>query len=320
MTEEKKRPLVILTGPTAVGKTALSVRLAKKIGAEIISADSMQVYKGMDIGSAKVSREEMEGVPHYLIDVLEPTEPFHVVRFQELAREAMEQIYKAGHIPLIAGGTGFYIQALAYAIDFTDSAEDGGFREELERLADEKGNDYLYRLLEEADPEYAAQNHPNNRKRVIRALEYIRQTGEKFSLHNEQERQKASPYQLAYFVLTMDRARLYGRIDRRIDQMLADGLVDEVRGLMEKGCRRGMTSMQGLGYQEILDYLSGEKTLEEAVETLKRDTRHYAKRQLTWLRRERDVIWVDKDRFRDEADILDFMVNALRQKGMIENG
>ncbi len=319
MTVKEKKPLVILTGPTAVGKTALSVRLARKIGGEIISADSMQVYRGMDIGSAKVSREEMEGIPHYLIDVLDPREPFHVAGFQEMAREAMEKIYAAGHIPVIVGGTGFYIQALVYDIDFTETAEDRGYRAELERTAEEKGNGWLYRQLEEADPEYAAQNHPNNRKRIIRALEYIHLTGEKFSLHNEEERGKESPYQFAYFVLTMDRDRLYQRINIRIDQMMEAGLVDEVRRLMEMGCRRGMTSMQGLGYKEILDCLAGETTLDEAVEILKRDTRHYAKRQLTWFRRERDVIWVDKDQFSGDEAILEFITEQLKWKGIIKH-
>ena len=287
-----KQPLIVLTGPTAVGKTALSIRLAKAIGGEIISADSMQVYRRMDIGSAKVTKNEMEGVAHHLIDVLEPEEDFNVVAFQRMAKEAMKQICGNGHIPIVAGGTGFYIQALLYDIDFKENEEGSPFRRELEELAAEKGEEapaILHAILSEADPEAAAQIHANNMKRVIRAIEYYRQTGEKISHHNQMEREKKSPYDFLYYVITTDRSQLYDRIDRRVDLMMERGLVDEVRMLRERGCHRGQTSMQGLVYKEILDYLDGECSLTDAVNTLKRDTRHFAKRQLTWFRRERDV-------------------------------
>ncbi|MDY3918951.1 MAG: tRNA (adenosine(37)-N6)-dimethylallyltransferase MiaA, partial [Candidatus Limivivens sp.] len=292
-----KQPFIILTGPTAVGKTELSIALAKAAGGEIISADSMQVYRGMDIGSAKIRPEEMQGVPHYLIDILEPSEEFHVVSFQQYAREAMEEIRSHGKIPILTGGTGFYIQAVLYDIDFTEHGSEESYRKSLERLAAEQGSSVLHAMLKEVDPGSAAQIHPNNSKRLIRALEYYKETGEPISKHNEQERQKESPYNFCYFVLNDDRARLYERIDRRVDRMLAEGLVDEVRHLKEKGCTREMVAMQGLGYKEILDYLDGKTTLEEAVYILKRDTRHFAKRQLTWFRRERDVIWVNKQDF-----------------------
>ena len=290
-----KKPLIVLTGPTAVGKTSLSIALAKAADAEIISADSMQVYKHMDIGSsAKITEEEMEGVPHYLIDVLEPSEEFHVVRFQKMAKEAMEKIYSKEKIPILTGGTGFYIQAVVKDIDFSQDTEKSSVRAELEKTAEEKGGAYLHQLLEQKDPESAQKIHPNNIKRVIRALEYYELTGEKISLHNEREGEKLSPYNTAYFVLNDRRDRLYERIDRRVDQMLEKGLVEEVRRLAQMGYTRDMVSMQGLGYKEILAYLEGECTLEEAVYILKRDTRHFAKRQLTWFRREKDVIWVNK--------------------------
>lgn len=314
----EKKPLIILTGPTAAGKTALSISLAKAAGGEIVSADSMQVYKGMDIGSAKIRREEMQGVLHYLIDVLEPSEEFHVVRFQQMAVQAMEKIWEKGKIPILTGGTGFYIQAVLYAIDFTENGGNDGYRAELQQTAKEQGVEVLHRKLEEVDPASAEIIHANNVKRVIRALEYYHQTGEPISAHNQKERQKESPYTFAYFVLNDRRDRLYGRIDQRVDEMLEQGLVEEVRALKEKGFHRGMVSMQGLGYKEIMEYLDGECTLEEAVYKLKRDTRHFAKRQLTWFRRERDVIWIDKEAFSyRDADILDKMLDILREKQMI---
>ena len=310
-----KEPLIILTGPTAVGKTALSLSLAERVNGEIISADSMQVYRGMDIGSAKIMPEEQKGIPHHLIDVLDPDEEFHVVRFQEMAKEAMEKIYANNHIPVVVGGTGFYIQALLYDIDFTESGEDDSYRRELETYAKEQGAEKLHEKLKEVDPISAEKIHANNVKRVIRALEYYKQTGEPISRHNEQERQKESPYAFAYFVLNDKRDRLYQRIDARIDEMLLEGLVAEVEKLKEKGCHRGMVSMQGLGYKEILEYLDGECTLEEAVYKLKRDTRHFAKRQITWFKRERDVIWVDKDAFEyDEEKILQYMLAVLQER------
>ena len=310
-----KRPLIILTGPTAVGKTKASIGLAKALNGEIISADSMQVYKYMDIGSAKIRPVEMQGVKHYLIDELEPDEEFHVVRFQQMAKEAMEEIYVKGKIPIVVGGTGFYIQALLYDIDFTESNEDNTYRQELEQLVNEKGAEHLHDMLREVDPVSANTIHANNVKRAIRALEFFRQTGEKISEHNEKERVKESPYDFCYFVLNDEREKLYNRINLRIDQMLEEGLVGEVQSLKDKGYTRDMVSMQGLGYKEILDYLNGECTLEDAIYILKRDTRHFAKRQLTWFRRERDVIWVDKPSYNyDEDKILEAMLKSIRER------
>lgn len=309
-----KKPLIILTGPTAVGKTKLSIQLAKAIGGEIISADSMQVYRGMDIGSAKVTKEEMEGIPHYLIDVLNPNEEFHVVRFQQMAKKALEEIYAKGKIPIVAGGTGFYIQALLYDIDFTENEEDQSYRQELEHLAKEKGAEYLHQMLRKVDEKSAEVIHANNVKRVIRALEFYRHTGTKISEHNEKERSKESPYDFCYFVLNDDRSKLYERINLRIDKMLKEGLVEEVKALKEQGFTKDMVAMQGLGYKEILDYLSGNTSFEEAIYILKRDTRHFAKRQLTWFKRERNVIWVNKEEFNYEEDrILDFLIEQIKK-------
>ncbi len=310
-----KKPLIILTGPTAVGKTKASIGLAKALNGEIISADSMQVYKHMDIGSAKIRPEEMQGIKHYLIDELEPDEEFHVVRFQEMAKKALEEIYAKNKIPIVVGGTGFYIQALLYDIDFTENEEDTEYRKELEQLAAEKGADALHEMLRKVDPESAEAIHANNVKRVIRALEFHKQTGEKISEHNEQERAKSSPYDFCYFVLNDERERLYERINLRIDLMLEEGLVEEVNSLKELGYTKDMVSMQGLGYKEILDYLNGNCTLEEAIYILKRDTRHFAKRQLTWFRRERDVIWVSKNEHNyDEDKILNVMLDHIQER------
>ena len=308
----KKKPLVVLTGPTAAGKTKASIELAKAIGGEIISADSMQVYKYMDIGSAKIRPEEMQGVSHFLVDVLEPTEEFNVVRFKEMATEAMEEIYQRGHIPIIVGGTGFYIQSVLYDIDFTKQDNDQAYREELEAYAKEHGAQALHDKLRQVDEKAASEIHANNIKRVIRALEYYRQTGQKISEHNEKEREKESPYEFFYFVLTDERETLYERIDKRVDQMIEEGLVEEVKHLKEMGCTRDLVSMQGLGYKEILDYLDGFCTLDEAVYKIKRDTRHFAKRQLTWFRRERKVRWIDKSEFEhDEVKIINEMLKQM---------
>ena len=312
---KKKQPLVILTGPTAAGKTALSLQLAEAIGGEIISADSMQVYRHMDIGSAKIRQEERKGIPHHLIDILEPTEDFNVVIFQKEAKRCIQEIYERGHIPILTGGTGFYIQAILYHIDFTENEEDTAYRKELEKLAEEKGNSFLHKMLAEVDEKSALAIHENNRKRVIRALEFYQMTGKKISEHNEAEREKEAAYNACYFVLTDDRNLLYDRIDRRVDHMIRDGLVEEVASLKKMGCTKEMVSMQGLGYKEILSCLEGDITLDRAIYLIKRDTRHFAKRQLTWFRREKDVIWVPQNEFHyEEPKILAFLLDNLKQR------
>ena len=295
-----KKKLIVIAGPTGVGKTDISIKLAKRIGGSIVSADSMQVYKEMDIGSAKITREEMEGIEHHLIDVLEPTEDFNVCRFKDMADAAISDIYESGKIPILVGGTGFYIQSVLYDIDFDETDEGGEIRAGLERLATDEGADSLWRRLSEVDPESADAIHPNNVKRVIRALEFFELTGKKISEHNRRERAKESPFEYRYFVLNDERSRLYERIDARVDKMIRLGLVDEVRSLKSRGVTRKMTSMQGLGYKEIFSYLEGEISLERAIYLIKRDTRHFAKRQLTWFKRERDVIWLDKSELSEE--------------------
>lgn len=314
-----KKPLIVLTGPTAAGKTHLSIALAKAVNGEIISADSMQVYKYMDIGSAKIRPEEMEGVNHYLVDELLPEEEFHIVKFQQMAKAAMEEIYAKGKVPILVGGTGFYIQAITKDIDFTQAEQEDGYRRELEQLAAEKGNDYLHSMLQEVDPVSAKEIHANNVKRVIRALEFYHQNQSPISVHNQEQKEHETPYNLAYFVLNVPRELLYKRIDDRIDEMLEEGLLEEVEQLKKRGCHRGMVSMQGLGYKEILAYLEGEYPLEEAVRVLKRDTRHFAKRQLTWFRREKETIWINKDEFDYNEDlILERMVEICKDKKILD--
>jgi tRNA dimethylallyltransferase len=302
--EKMNKPLIILTGPTAAGKTKLSIELAKAINGEIISADSMQVYKHMDIGSAKIKPEEMQGIKHYLVDILEPTEDFNIVLFQKYAKQAIAEIYEKGKIPIMVGGTGFYIQSVLYDIDFNKSDEDSELRSELSKIAEEKGNQYLHDMLRECDSKAADLIHANNVKRVIRAMEFYRQTGMKISEHNKTEREKKSAYDSHYFVLNDEREKLYRNIDRRVDIMLEEGLVEEVKNLVNMGCKRDSVAMQGLGYKEIISYLEGEITLEEAIYLIKRDTRHFAKRQLTWFRREKDVVWIEKDKFAYDDDIM----------------
>lgn len=312
-----KKPLVILTGPTAVGKTALSIKLAKAINGEMISADSMQVYRLMDIGTAKIMPEEMEGIPHYLIDVLDPTEDFNVVAFQTMAKEAMAKIYTKGKIPIVVGGTGFYIQSLLYDISFEETVV-SPYRKELTSYYEKNGAHALHEQLKKVDPVSYREIHENNVKRVIRALEFYHDTGYPISEHNVIQRQKESPYNFEYFVLNDDRALLYNRIEERIDIMIRQGLIEEVQNLLNYGCKPDMVSMQGLGYKEIISYLNGEYSLEEAICILKRDTRHFAKRQLTWFRREKEVTWIDKTTFSSESEMLEYMLKQLFQKHIID--
>lgn len=309
-----KQPILVLTGPTAVGKTETSVQLAKAVNGEIISADSMQVYRHMDIGTAKIRQEEMRGIPHYLVDEFEPNEEFNVMIFQKRVKEYLKDIYARHKIPILVGGTGFYIQAVLYDIAFTENQGDDHFRREMQELAKTEGENVLHEKLRQVDPESAESIHPNNVKRVIRALEYYHFTGEKFSVHNEVERQRQSPYQFLYVVLNMDREKLYRRIDQRVDQMMEEGLVKEVESLLAHGYGRNLVSMQGLGYKEIAAALSGECSLSDAVYQIKRDTRHFAKRQLTWFRREREVTMLDKDQFDSTEALVEEIIRLAREK------
>ncbi|MCR4717578.1 MAG: tRNA (adenosine(37)-N6)-dimethylallyltransferase MiaA [Lachnospiraceae bacterium] len=308
--------LIVLTGPTGVGKTALSISLAKRLNASIISADSMQVYKYMDIGTAKIMKEEMQGVDHYLVDCLMPDDEFNVARFKDMAEEAIDEIYKEGKLPIIVGGTGFYIQALLKSVDFDDSKGESKIRAELIAFANEKGNEALFNRLKEIDPVSASRIHPNNVKRVIRAIEFYMESGMPISSHNDKEMDKESKYDYRYFVLTNERELLYKNIELRIDKMLEAGLVDEVKSIMDMGYSRDLVSQQGLGYKEIWSYLLGESSLDEAVDILKRDTRHFAKRQLTWFRREKDVIWLDKQIYKDDEALLNEILNNIKEWNM----
>ena len=316
MTEKEKPMLIVVAGPTASGKSAAAVELARMIGGEIISADSMQVYRYMDIGSAKITKEEMMGVPHYLIDVADPTEEFDVVRYATEAKAAISDIVSRGTIPILCGGTGFYIQAVTRDIDFSETGSLPKYREELTDYAAQHGNTALHEQLKNIDPVSYETIHPNNLKRVIRALEYYKETGMTISAHNEAERQRETPYDLHFFVLNDDRAVLYDRIDRIVDFMMAEGLYDEVMYLRQMGLTRDMVSMQGLGYKEMLDCMDGKYDLDEAVRILKRDSRHYAKRQITWFKREKDAVWIDRADFGgDSIRIAEFMAKSIGVSG-----
>lgn len=305
-------PLLILSGPTAVGKTELSLKLAEAIGGEIISADSMQVYRGMDIGTAKLPESERRGIPHYLIDIINPDEPWDVTRFTGLAEEAISAIRGKGNIPIVVGGTGFYIQALVKGLTFDEEPRDDGYRAVLENTSTEE----LAALLSSVDPASAKTIPVGNRKRMIRAIEYAHYHGEPISALNERQRNQPSPYRYAYFVLTMERAAMYERIDRRVTQMLENGLVDEVRSLLDSGYREDSVAMLGLGYRQLFPYLRGECSLEEAADRIRLETRHFAKRQMTWFRREPDVIFLDKDKYTEE-ELLQQIIVTSREKGII---
>ncbi len=315
----EKQPLIIITGPTAVGKTALSVETALKLDGEIISADSMQVYRGMDIGTAKIKEEEKKGVPHHLIDIIDPDEEFNVTVFKNMAKKCIDDIASRGKIPIIAGGTGFYIQSVLYDVDFTDYDEDkrSEVRMLLEDTLEEKGIDFMYERLKEVDPKYAEVIHKNNIRRVLHGLEYNIMTGNRLSEHNEEQRERTSPYNFLYFVLNDDRAKVYGRINKRVDEMLRDGLADEVRGLLEAGYSRDLQSMQGLGYKEMADYLYGECPYDEAVEIIKRDTRHFAKKQLTWFKRERVTVELNREVLGSDDKILEHILFSAKLRGLI---
>ena len=304
------KDLIVLTGPTAVGKTSLSIALAKAVDGEIISADSMQVYKYMNIGTAKITEEEKGGIPHFLIDELEPDEEFNVTIFKNKVMGYIEDIKSRGKVPIIVGGTGFYIQSVIYDINFNEYGDDSNVRKKYEAMAETLGKSELHKKLALVDREYADSVSYNNVKKVVRALTFFEMTGEKLSEHNKRERERSSPFDFAYFVLTMDRKKLYERIDKRVDLMFDMGLVEEVKALMAKGYDKSLVSMQGIGYKEVIDYLGGKTSLEECIDIIKRDTRHFAKRQLTWFKREKVVTYIDKDEFDAEDKCLKEMLRV----------
>lgn len=304
------KDLIVLTGPTAVGKTSLSIALAKAVDGEIISADSMQVYKYMNIGTAKITEEEKCGIPHFLIDELEPDDEFNVTIFKNKVMGYIEDIKSRGKVPIIVGGTGFYIQSVIYDINFNEYGDDSKVRKKYEAMAETLGKSELHKKLALVDREYADSVSYNNVKKVVRALTFFEMTGEKLSEHNKRERERSSPFDFAYFVLTMDRKKLYERIDKRVDLMFDMGLVEEVKALMAKGYDKSLVSMQGIGYKEVIDYLSDKTSLEECIDIIKRDTRHFAKRQLTWFKREKVVTYIDKDEFDAEDKCLKEMLRV----------
>ena len=306
-----KYKLIILAGPTASGKTAVSVDLAKRIGGEIISADSMQIYRGMDIGTAKITADEMQGVKHYLINVSDPKEDFNIVRFQNMVKCSIEEIKKNGHIPILVGGPGFYIQSIIYDIKFDKEDDNGSIRKVLEEEYDKMGADFMYEKLKKIDSISAENIHKNNKKRIIRAIEYFLINNTLISEHNELQRKKTSPYDFRFFVLNPKRDILYDRINKRVDKMVEKGLVDEVKSLIESGLSIDNISMQGIGYKEIVEYLEGNIPLDKAVENIKQNTRHMAKRQVTWFKRERDVIYIDPFEFENNEKIVDYMVEKI---------
>lgn len=287
-----KPKLLVLVGPTAVGKTRLSIELAQAFNCEVISGDSMQVYREMDIGTAKITPAEMKGIPHHLIDIHEPEYPYSVAEFQESCTRLIPEIQERGKLPFIVGGTGLYVESVCYGFQFSESGSDEAFREEQFSYAQQHGAQALHERLREVDPVSADRLHANDQRRIVRALEIFHLTGEKWSDQLAAQK-KESPYDLLIIGLTMDRQKLYARVEQRIDLMIEQGLVDEVKALLERGVARGHISMQGLGYKEIAAYLQGEVSWEAAVEWLKRDTRRFAKRQLSWFRHMKDIQWVD---------------------------
>lgn len=310
-----KPNVVLIAGPTGVGKTAASVILAKKLNTEIISCDSMQIYKGMDIGTAKVTKEEADGVVHHMTDIINPDENFSVCDYVDMASKCIENIAKNGKIPLVVGGTGLYADSLLKGIDFSkDAPKEEEYRQELFKLAEKEGAQYVHSLLAEVDEISAKAIHPNNVKRVIRALEYYHATGERISDHNERTKEKEQPYNSVRIYFTRDRQTLYESIDSRVDQMISDGLLEEVKSLIKNGINEDNTSMQAIGYKEIADYLAGKTTLEDAINLIKQGSRHYAKRQLTWFKRDLEGIWINLDEFNSNEEVAKACLDIIKRR------
>ncbi|MBU3126428.1 tRNA (adenosine(37)-N6)-dimethylallyltransferase MiaA [Clostridium tagluense] len=305
------KDLFILAGPTAIGKTEISIKLAQRLNGEVISADSMQIYKYMDVGSAKISKVEMRGVPHHLIDIIEPSEGFSVAEFKEKAESAIKEITYKNKLPMIVGGTGFYINSLIYNYSFADTNKDEEYRDYLTELANTKGNEYVHSLLKDIDEESYNKLYPNDLKRVIRALEVYKVSGKPMSEFKEEQNLLDIPYNVHYFVLNMDRQKLYSRINSRVDIMMEKNLIQEVIKLKEMGYNSDMQSMKGIGYKEILYYLNHEISLNEAIEMIKQGSRNYAKRQLTWFRKDPRINWINKDDFNNDDEIVEYIASKL---------
>lgn len=307
-----KNKLIVVSGPTASGKTSLAIKLAQKLNGEIVSADSMQLYKLMDIGTAKPTAEELKEAKHYMIDEIMPNEEMSIATFKKLAFEYIEKIIASGKVPIVCGGTGFYTNALIYNTDFSKMEVDNDYRKELYALAEKKGNEYVHNMLREIDEVSAINIHANNIKRVIRALEYFKETGQKISEHNKIEKDKEKYFNTTQIVLNMDRDILYNRINYRVDLMVEDGLFLEVESLLNKGYTKDLTSMQGIGYKEIIEYYEGNSTKEEAIENIKMNSRRYAKKQVTWFKHQvKDGVYINIDEYKNVADIVEYIVNNL---------
>lgn len=296
--------IICIVGPTASGKTGLAIELAKRINAEIISADSMQIYKGLDVGTAKVTKEEAQGIPHHMINICNMDEKFSVADFKKMCYECIEDIKSRGKNVIIAGGTGLYVNAVVYDMDFSSEDDDTSYREKLEKIAKEKGKEYLYNMLAEKDIETAKTIHVNNVKRVIRALEIAHKNEYLKSEHMQKEKERIEknkfPYDFEVFCIEQERQYLYNRINLRVDMMVNDGIVDEARKVYEAKLPKESTCMQAIGYKEFFPYFEGKITLEEAIENLKKETRHYAKRQMTWFNNKLDTIKLDGSKSKNE--------------------
>lgn len=312
--EQTKLPLLFIVGPTAVGKTALSIELAQKLNGEIISGDSMQVYRGMNIGTAKASLEERALIPHHLIDIRDPQEPFTVSEFQQLATEIIGDIHARGKLPIVVGGTGLYVESLCYHFQFGEGAPNEEVRAALMKRSEVEGNAVLYEELQSVDPAAAAKIHMNDTRRIVRALEVWQTTGTRIS---ESSVRKESKYDALWIGLNMDRAKLYARIEQRIDLMVKQGLIDEVKALKEKGLEGNHVALQALGYKEIIQWLNGRLDYNGAIELLKKDTRHFAKRQLSWFRRMPEITWfdtTDPNKFTEHfLEISDIIIGKFKQ-------
>lgn len=306
-----KRNLILIVGPTAIGKTSISIELAKRINGEIISADSMQIYKKMNIGTAKVRDEETKGINHYMINEVYPDEEFSVCNFQELAYKYISDIYSKNKIPIVVGGTGLYINSLVYNLDFTEAVSNQKLRDKYYNMAEVYGNEYIHEMLKEVDKKSYNRIHVNDTKRIVRALEVYYETGKPMSENYKKFREPNPDFNIVMIGLNMDRKKLYKRINKRVDMMIDEGLITEVKGLMDEGYTEDLTSIKGLGYKEIIGYINNDYELEEAIEILKRDTRRFAKRQLTWFRRDKRVNWIDVDEYDSKKQIVNRIISIL---------
>lgn len=306
-----KIKLVVIVGPTAIGKTSTSIELAKELNGEIVSADSMQIYRYMDIGTAKPNMSERQGIPHYMMDIIEPDESFNVAIYQKRAKAAIDCIYKKGKLPFLVGGSGLYVNSIVYPLDFTTATEDHELRAELYKKVEEKGNYYLHQKLAEIDPTTAKRVHPNDVKRIVRAMEIYCLTGKPMSQHKQNLKNADIPYDLIMIGLYMERSKLYEKINMRVDHMIEQGLIEEVKSLQNMGYGKDLVSMQGLGYKEIIAYLEEEHSLEEAIDILKRDTRRFAKRQLTWFRKDKRIHWVNIEDFNWEHNLYEYLIDYI---------